>query len=262
VNNTTKMQNHFERVASVYPNVRNTDTYIIEEIILNLPHHNRPVDIIDIGSGTGRYSELIAIHLDRSNPRIFCGDYSGAMIAKCCERMSQGFLSGNINCCRVNANGLPFRDCCFDAIVTFNAVHHFDLDHFVAESVRILRTGGLLAIYTRTPEQNMRTVWGQYFPRFTERETRLCRSERLEQAIGSISELELKSIKTFTHMRVESPESLLSRARNFHYSTFALYPQDEFKQAMGTFAQRLTDPGTNGVIEHTAENTLILARCK
>jgi ubiquinone/menaquinone biosynthesis C-methylase UbiE len=43
-------------------------------------------------------------------------------------------------------------------------VHHFDLGRFLAAAARVLKPGGQLFIYTRTPQQNARTIWGQYFP--------------------------------------------------------------------------------------------------
>lgn len=123
-----------------------------------------------------------------------------------------------------------------------------------------MRPGGLLSIYTRTPAQNARTVWGQHFPGFTDRETRLHRCERLEEAIGCALGLQLEGIQEFKNMRTESVESLLDRSHNFHYSTFVLYPENEFMKAAGTFAHRLSKLSTSGLIEHIAENTLVLAR--
>ncbi|MEF9437519.1 MAG: hypothetical protein L0922_01755 [Candidatus Mariimomonas ferrooxydans] len=117
-----------------------------------------------------------------------------------------------------------------------------------------------MAIYTRTPEQNARTVWGRHFPAFTEYESRLYTSERLERAVGRVPELKLEGIREFRHERSESVESLLKRAFHKHYSTFSLYPEDEFKNALEIFAGRLARISKQDIIEHTAENTLVLAR--
>lgn len=257
--NFQDMEYHFERVSSVYADVRNTDPAIIDSIIPYLQIDNRPIDVADIGCGTERYSEIIAARLD-SNLRLFCCDYSSDMLTECRKRTTRNFPSKHIYYCLASANDLPFADGCFDAVTSFNAVHHFDLDSFISAAARVLRPGSLLSIYTRTPEQNARTVWGQNFPEFTIYETRLYRYERLEQAICGVSELQLEGVHEFKHVRVESLKSLLNRARNFHYSTFALYPADEFMQALQTFAKRLTDLSNEGTIEHTAENTLVLAR--
>jgi SAM-dependent methyltransferase len=257
--NFQHIQHHFERVALAYDHVRNTDPDVIEAIITHLPRDNRPVYVADIGCGTGRYSRLIAARLN-SNVQVICCDYSAAMLAECCQCMSREFPSPHIYYCRVCANNLPLAEGCLDVVVTFNSVHHFDLNRFVAGAARILRRGGLLFIYTRTPEQNARTVWGQYLPEFTERETRLCRRTHLENAIGSVPELRLEGMQEFEHVRVESLESLLKKARNFHYSTFALYPPDEFRRALETFTKRLTNLSNNSLIEHMDENTLVLAQ--
>ena len=253
------MKHHFERVAAVYGHVRNTDPDIIESIIPRLPRDKSRLNIADIGCGTGRYSKIISARAD-SFLRLFCCDNSVAMLQQCRKLMHLEFLSKNNYYCLINANNLPFAHACFDAVTTFNAVHHFDLDRFVTTAARVLRPGGLLSIYTRTPEQNAHTIWGQHFSRFTENETRLYQCEQLEEAIDRVAELELESILKFKHMRVDSQESLLNRARNFHYSTFTLYPSDEFRLALKTFAKRLKDLSSSDKIKHTAGNTMILVR--
>ncbi len=250
---------HFKGVASVYDHVRNTDPDVVGAIIPALPGHKRSLDVADIGCGTGRYSEIISEQLN-SNLRLFCCDYSDAMLAECCKSMNQKYVSKRFNFCRVSATDLPFVDCCFDAVLTFNAVHHFDLDCFIGGAACVLRQGGLLAIYTRTPAQNARTVWGQHFPAFSEHETRLYTRERLERAVGRVPELKLEHVREFRHERSESVESLQKRAFHKHYSTFALYPAKEFKSSLETFTKRLSKLSNGDMVEHTAENTLVLAR--
>jgi len=249
---------HFKSVASVYGHVRNTDPDVVAAIIPGLPGHKRPLDVADIGCGTGKYSEIIAEQLN-SNLGLFCCDYSDAMLSECRKSMNQKSASKRFNFCRVSATDLPFVDCCFDAVLTFNAVHHFDLDCFIGGAACVLRQGGLLAIYTRTPAQNARTVWGQHFPAFTGYETRLYTRERLERAVGRVPELKLEDIREFRHERSESVEFLQKRAFHKHYSTFALYSAEEFNSALEIFAGRLAKISKQDIIEHTAENTLVLA---
>ena len=257
--NLQHMGSHFKRVAWVYGHVRNTDPQIIEEITPCLPSDKRRLNIADIGCGTGRYSKIIAAKVDTCL-QLFCCDYTAAMLQQCRKRMSLEFPFKNTYYCLVNANELPFAHGCFDAVTTFNAVHHFDLDRFVAAAARVLCPGGLLSIYTRTPEQNEHTIWGQHFPGFTERETRLYQCERLGEAISKVQGLQLEGMHEFKHVRVEAVESLLNRARNFHYSTFRLYPADEFRLALETFAKRLTELSSKGKIEHTSRNTMVFVR--
>lgn len=259
MSNLQDMKHHFERVAAVYGHVRNTDPSIINTIIPRLPHDKHRRNVADVGCGTGRYSKIIAARTNR-NLRLFCCDYSPAMLKECRKSINLKFPSMHTHYCLVSANDLPFAYGCFDAVTTFNAIHHFHLDRFFTAAAQVLRPGGLLAIYTRTPEQNAHTIWGQHFSRFTEHETRLYQCEQLEEAIDRVAELELESILKFKHMRVDSPESLLNRARNLHYSTFTLYPSDEFRLALKTFAKRLIDLSSSDKIKHTAGNTMILVR--
>ncbi len=78
---------------------------------------------------------------------------------------------------------LPFRTSSCDVMTCFNAVHHVDLARFVAEASRVFTPSGQLVVYTRTPEQNRRTIWGHYFPEFATRETRLYGVEDLRAAL-------------------------------------------------------------------------------
>lgn len=253
------IEQHFERVALIYPHVRNTDPDIIERIVARLPRENLPMKVADIGCGSGRYPLILAARLCQ-NLLLFCSDHSSAMIANCRRRITKGSPFHHVSFCRTSATTLPYTDGCLDAVVTLNAVHHFDLDRFLAEVARVLRRGGLLAIYTRTPEQNARTVWARHFPGFTKHETRLYAREHLEKTVGGISGLQLEDLLELKHVRVESRESLLQRARHFHYSTFALYSPGEFTNALQKFARRLTVVARAGTITHTAENTLVFAR--
>jgi SAM-dependent methyltransferase len=181
------------------------------------------------------------------------------MLAECRKRLNGEHPGKTIHYCCGSATGLVFNERSLDGIVTFNAVHHFDLDRFVAEASRVLRPGGLLAIYTRTPEQNARTIWGRYFPGFTRHETRLYNHGRLEKAMDSAPGLRLEHITEFRNERTDSIESLLQRVYHFHYSTFVLYPREEFARAVHLFSDRLSRLSKDGMIHHTAENTLVLA---
>ena len=251
-------QRHFARVASVYDRYRNTDPDVIDAILDHLPMDRPEIHVADIGCGTGRYSALLTTSMNGAL-RLWCCDYSFEMLRECREELSDAMRDRLLRVCRVNAGKLPFTDQSLDAIVTFNAVHHFDLERFFAESARSLKPGSLLAVYTRTPEQNARTIWGQHFPGFNEKEQRLYPRERLERAVYNIPSLQLEDVRELSHHRIEPSDQLLDRARNFHYSTFALYSPEEFAAAFETFSQKLKFLG-NGTVEHDSDNTLMLIR--
>ena len=118
----------------------------------------------------------------------------------------------------------------------------------------MLRPGGRLWIYTRTPQQNARSIWGRLFPGFVERETRLHSEESLRFAIDRVPRLTLGAMREFRYERSESREHLLQQAKEAHYSTFRLYPSDEFERALSTFSACLSNEDR---LEWTDENLLV-----
>jgi len=250
---------HFEKIASIHASIRDTDPDIVDAIIPYISSDNSPRNIADIGCGTGRYTKLMAEKVE-DDARIFCCDYSGAMLRECKRLMSSAFFPERIYYCFVDADLMPFAESSFDVITTFNAIHHFNLKSFLGEAARVLRKNGLLSIYTRTPAQNEKTIWGRYFPGFSMREKRLHSIDRLVKAVKATRGLELEDILEFRHTRKESIDSLINKARNQHYSTFTLYDSAEFENALEDFSEAIADLSVDGKIKHTAENILVLAR--
>ena len=159
---------HFERVAGVYESLRTTDEAPVRRIGQFLP--DRPVTGLDIGCGTGRYTRLLRGLLPDGS-LLVASDVSAAMLAQL-RAASHGHARGVVPLLST-AEELPLRAASLDVVTAFNCVHHFDLGRFLTAVARVLAPGGQLFIYTRTPQQNARTIWGRYFPGFTEHEQRL-----------------------------------------------------------------------------------------
>jgi SAM-dependent methyltransferase len=148
------------------------------------------------------------------------------------------------------AEELPLRTASLDLVTAFNCVHHFDLGRFLTAAARVLQPGGQLFIYTRTPQQNARTIWGRYFPGFTEHEQRLHSEAALRDAIRAISGLKLAGTQTFKLPRSSTAEQLQAQAEGRHYSTFSLYTPEELRASIATFLARLPNPEVYWVDEH------------
>jgi ubiquinone/menaquinone biosynthesis C-methylase UbiE len=157
---------HFEQVAAVYESLRTTDEAPVHTISQLLP--DRPVTGLDIGCGTGRYSRLLRTVLMDGSRLVVC-DVSAAMLAQL-KAGSHGHARGVVPLLAA-AEELPLPAASLDLVTAFNCVHHFALGRFLTAVARVLKPGGQLFIYTRTPQQNARTIWGRYFPGFTERES-------------------------------------------------------------------------------------------
>jgi SAM-dependent methyltransferase len=236
---------HFERVAAVYESLRTTDEAPVHTIGQLLP--DRPVTGLDIGCGTGRYSRLLRASL-RDGSRLVVSDVSAAMLAQLTAG-HHGQARG-VAPLLAAAEDLPLRAASLDLVTAFNCVHHFDLGRFLAAAARVLKPGGQLFIYTRTPQQNARTIWGRYFPGFTEREQRLHSEDALRDAISATSGLNVAAAQTFRHPRSSTAGRLRAQAEGRHYSTFALYTPQELRASIAAFLARLPGPEVRWVDEH------------
>jgi SAM-dependent methyltransferase len=239
------MGDHFERVAAIYESLRTTDEAPVRAIGQFLP--DRPVTGLDVGCGTGRYSRLLRALLPDGS-LLVASDVSAAMLAQL-KAGNHGRAPGVVPLLAA-AEQLPLRAASLDLVTAFNCVHHFDLGRFLAAAARVLRPGGQLFLYTRTPQQNARTIWGRYFPGFTEREQRLHSQAALGDAVRRTGGLTVVAMQTFRHPRSSTAGRLRAQAEGRHYSTFSLYPPQELRASIATFLARLPGPEVCWVDEH------------
>src|SRR6266571_6995509 len=236
---------HFERVAAVYESLRTTDEAPVRAICQCLP--GRPVTGLDIGCGTGRYTRLLRALLPDGS-LLAASDVSTAMLAQL-NAAGRGHAFGVVPLLAA-AEQLPLRAASLDVVTAFNCVHHFDLGGFLAAAARVLAPGGQLFIYTRTPQQNARTIWGRYFPGFTEHEQRLHSRAALRDAVRRTDGLKVVAAQTFKHPRSSTAGRLQAQAEGHHYSTFSLYTPEELRASIATFLARLPSPEVSWVDEH------------
>ena len=110
--------------------------------------------------------------------------------------------------------------------------------------------GGQLFIYTRTPQQNARTIWGRYFPGFTEHEQRLHSEAAIRDAVRRTDGLTVAATQTFHHPRTSTAERLRAQAEGRHYSTFSLYTPQELRAAIAVFLACLPSREVSWIDEH------------
>ncbi len=249
---------HFSRIARRYRHLRITDiepvTFIAEEM-----EKLARIEAIDIGCGTGRYDLLLSRYLGE---RLFltCCDNNANML-KALEKYLKKHGVRNFLTMRSQAEALPAPDNAFDCAFTFNAIHHFNLPGFLQESARILKSGGYLFIYTRLSEQNRNNIWGRYFPKYNQKETRLYTLKTLTKTIGAVPNLWIKSIEFFKYRRIASLAQLIERAKACHYSTFCLYSAEELEEALAGFVQKINKEFTDTrEIQWFDENVLLVIR--
>ena len=222
---------HFSRIAEVYRRVRTTDDAPIR-IIRDECDGLASITAADFGCGAGRYDLLLFSCLP--NLRLTCVDANEDMLAE----LSRYLAAHGIRDFRTFASrveDLELEDASLDCVFAFNAVHHFHFPTFLAKAGGAIRDGGRIFIYTRTPDQNARNIWGRYFPGFTEKETRLYALGDMETSVDAAAGLGIAGVKRFRYPRVAKLDRLLDQARSKHYSTFSLYAPEAFEAALKGF---------------------------
>ena len=227
------MDKHFSNVAKKYRNLRTTDSEPISLIVSKLDDLDH-IEAVDVGCGAGRYDLLLYKHLG-DKLRLTCLDANAEMLKALTKYLNKHRIDNFSAKCSV-AETIPLQDNSMDCVCTFNAIHHFSLTSFLNESARVMKSGGYLFVYTRLREQNEKNIWGQYFPQFHEKETRLYSMDVMKQSIGAVDNLAIESIVFFAYNRMAALEQLLERARSHHYSTFLLYSPEELGEALKGFS--------------------------
>jgi SAM-dependent methyltransferase len=231
--NTTRT--HFSRIAKIYHQVRTTDEAPIRFIRDDLDGL-ASVTAADFGCGAGRYDLLLHRYLP--NLHLTCIDSNEDMLAELSRYLSShGICDYRVVASRVE--DLDLDDGSFDCVVSLNAVHHFHFPTFLQRAGRTLVPGGRIFIYTRTPEENSRTIWGRYFPGFLARETRIYPLADMEGWIAASAGLDLVRVKRFRYSRLATLGRLLGQARGKNYSTFSLYSPEEFDAALKAFEDNI-----------------------
>ena len=236
---------HFGDVSSRYRSVRDPDfaaVDLVSDVLASAAAQARPFRLLDVGTGTGRYLDMVSERLSSTLVTDLCPiglDRSAAMLGQGrrlngCAYPGASHLVGSVET-------LPIRAASCNAMTCFNAVHHFDLARFASEASRVLSPSGLLVLYTRTAAQNRDTIWGRYFPEFAELETRLYSVSELQAALHATDAFASVRVQTIPWRVTTSLSRLLEQVAAFHYSTFRFYSPDRLQTALDTFQRRVRD---------------------
>lgn len=227
-----RIRSHFSKIAHIYDDLRTTDIEPILFIGKKLEHLSR-IEAADVGCGGGRYDVRLFEQLGEKLS-LTCIDDSEEMLKELTGKLKEHKIE-KFETIRTRASVLPFADNSLDAVITLNALHHFMVLDFLQEASRVLRDDGYLFIYTRLRQQNKENIWGRFFPQFHEKEKRLHELCELKEILRAVPALRPRSTDYFKYKRTAKLKTLITQARNHHYSTFYLYDQQEFEEALGRF---------------------------
>ena len=237
----TKMKDihkHFSEIASEYRDLRVLDFEPVLYICRQFDGMPK-IQGLDVGCGTGRY-DLALFHNLGERLFLHCIDNNEEMLNQLIHYLQEKKVKNfETKCCF--ARSLPFEDKSLDCVFSFNAIHHLEILDFLSEVSRILRRSSFLFIYTRTPAQNSRNIWGRFFPLFNEKEKRLYEEDEFKNILEEIPALKLKKIVHFIYDRDSGLDRLLKQARGHHYSTFCFYDDDEFEECLIQFEENIKE---------------------
>ena len=261
----TRLGDHFADVSARYRTLRDLDldaVRIISDTVARAADQVRPVRLVDVATGSGRYLDAVSDYLGSTFAVevVPVGlDLSPPMLTQARTRNRHAGLGARHVVGAVEA--LPFRASSYDVMTCFNAVHHFDLARFAAEASRVLTPTGQLVVYTRTPEQNRRTIWGRHFPEFATRETRLHEINDIRAALQATGAFGSVRAQTVPWTITTSLSRLVEQVTRYHYSTFRLYSDDALRAAIDTFCQRVREAFRDVThIAHDNDHVLVIAQ--
>jgi ubiquinone/menaquinone biosynthesis C-methylase UbiE len=180
----------------------------------------RPLSVLDLGSGTGRFTPALA--------ETFGGPVWGVEPSDGMRGVAERSAAGaSVTYVRGSAQHIPLPDDSCDVVVLFLVLHHVpDMEQAAAEIARVLRLGGRVLIRSTFSDRMPKLSWHRFFPRAADLEremfpvvdevVRIFSSVGLSQlALQALpvrladslaehaSQLRLRAISTFEHLTEE-----------------------------------------------------------
>lgn len=247
-------QAYYSDIASRYEDLRPLDVDAVSVMSRYLPPW--PPHGVEVCCGTGRYLRRVAS--SRSPGRVAVGVDLNERMLRTASSARDGHAGNVVRLVRADCCQLPFRNASLGWVSIFDAIHLVDIHRVVEETARVLASGGVLVIYTRTPEQNARSLLGRFFPQFLEKENRLLAEDDLRCAVEQ-GAFEIEAMVPLHHEMSASRKDVLAQVRQRPYSTFVFYTDAEWSSAMERFATHLEDPSSD-IVSWTDENLLLACR--
>lgn len=209
---------NYNEISKIYDSVREGDILTINRIILE-GKVNSNAKILEIGCGTGNYTELIS---NTTNATVYGLDQSEGMLEKArAKNTNINYIHGDavyLNC---------FDDKEFDVVYMIDVIHHIkDINTMLKNIFRILKNNGCLFIFTDTHEHIRNRLTTKYFPETLEVE--LKRYQSSEEIISSLSQNRFTSIKSdavILGAAQDYGQKLINIAKKKGYSMFNLISQ-------------------------------------
>lgn len=139
---TDKVQRQFGANAAAYASSRVHAQGESLSRLVQMAQPQKAWRALDVATGAGHTALTLAPHV----AAVVATDITSEMLQMAAAQAASAGVS-NVSFRQASAEALPFADSCFDLVSCRIAAHHFsDVDRFMAESARVLKPGGLLAV--------------------------------------------------------------------------------------------------------------------
>jgi SAM-dependent methyltransferase len=239
----------YDEISKIYDDVREGDIVLINYFLDEIPVE-QPLNILDIGCGTGNYTDLFQKVTQARGWQIYGIDHSEGMIDKARKK------NGNIIFQHGRAEDLLWAHDFFDFIYMTDVIHHIpDIHRIFHEIQRVLRSGGKVCIVTQSHRQIKARPIARFFPGTVrvDRE-RYPNIHEILDAAHEAGLLFLKQEVLFEGDAIQLDEEYLELVRKRGYSMLHLIAEDEYQAGLHNLEAALQ----NGPIQaRAAGETLV-----
>jgi ubiquinone/menaquinone biosynthesis C-methylase UbiE len=233
----------YNEISKVYDDVREGDIILANHFVEELPK-SRHLKILDIGCGTGNYTDLLQKITQTKSWQIYGIDPSEGMINKARNK------NGNILFQRGKAENLLWARDFFDFIYMTDVIHHIpDIHRMFSEIGRVLKNKGKVCIVTQSHRQIEARPIARFFPGTVrvDRE-RYPNIHEIHAAAHDGGLFFLKQDVLFEGDAIQLDEEYLKLVRKKGYSMLHLITEQEYRAGLEDLEKALQ----HGPIQATA----------
>ena len=184
----------------------------------------RPLTVLDLGSGTGRFTPLLA--------RTFSGPVYGVEPSQKMRAIAENSAHHpNVTYMQGSAENIPLPEASCDLVLMFLSFHHVqDRQTAALEIARILRPGGRVFIRSTFSDRMPDLDWHHYFPRAREIEMKMFpTSQEVIQLFSNVG-LHLVTLEEVEEQFAPNLAEHAARLRMKAISTFEYLSEQEITE--------------------------------
>jgi ubiquinone/menaquinone biosynthesis C-methylase UbiE len=222
------------RLSSVYVAGRGMGADELRAWTTALAEHlpdRRPLDVLDLGSGTGRLTPALADEFQGEVYGVEPSDRMREIAEASATHPGVTYVAGA-------AEDIPLPEASVDAVLMFLSFHHFrDQTQALREVRRVLRPGGVALLRSQFADLMPDLFWYRYFP--SARAVDAAMYPTLAEAQAMASEAGLVPAETVAWVTAKKQRTLqesYDRVSLRALSTFEHVPEEELEPGFARFA--------------------------